>query len=95
MTAAGETAEVARDQEPVLVERLSRLGRVQIPPADGLPRSRTSPSTIRISIPSGGRPSVVARFSAESSGDPIVIIGTSVMPYPWVSCTSISRTTAW
>lgn len=55
------------------------------------PRSRTSPSTpagtglpaastMRISIPAGGRPSVVARFSAVSSGAPMVIMGTSVMP---------------
>lgn len=46
-------------------------------------------------MPSGGRPSVVARFSVVSSGAPMVIIGTSVMPYPWVSWTSISRTTEW
>ncbi len=46
-------------------------------------------------MPAGGLPSVVARFSAVSSGAPIVIIGTSVIPYPWVSCTPISRTTQW
>lgn len=59
------------------------------------PRNRTSPATIRISIPSGGRPSVVASSSGVSSGAPMVIMGTSVMPYPWVSRTPISRTTAW
>lgn len=38
---------------------------------------------------------MVARFSVVSSGAPMVIIGTSVIPYPCVSCTPISRTTAW
>ena len=66
-------------------------GRVQIALADGLPAQPhlavradgsglPSSSVIRISMPSGGRPSVVARCSTVSSGAPMVIMGTSVMP---------------
>lgn len=99
-------ADITGDEEAVPVEGVLCRGRVQIALADGLPRSRTSPSVpygsglpassvMRISMPSGGLPSVSARCSTVSSGAPMVIMGTSVMPYPWVSWTPISRTTAW
>ena len=55
------------------------------------PRTRTSPSssgpagvpssaTMRTSAPATGRPSVLASCSSVSWGEPLAIIGTSVIP---------------
>ena len=47
------------------------------------------------SAPHTGLPTVLLSCSSVSRGDPMQIMGISVMPYPWAMRTPISRPTSW